>query len=64
MLLSMWWLYLAGVVLLAFVVFQAWDRRRNAEHGARQEKNRVDRDAAARAQEDECATHGRRSAES
>ena len=46
MLLDMWWLYLVGGVVLAFVVFQAWDRRHNAVRFTGQEKIRVDKQLA------------------
>jgi hypothetical protein len=53
MLLDWWWLFIVGVVLLAFVIFQAWDRRRGAERYNRQETHRVDRQAALYAKDTE-----------
>jgi FtsZ-interacting cell division protein ZipA len=46
MLLDMWWLYIVGGVVLAFVIFQAWDRRHSCELFSRQEKGRVDSQSA------------------
>jgi hypothetical protein len=53
MLLDMWWLYLVGGVLLAFVIFQAWDRRDNATRFTGQEKIRVDKQHALDEESDE-----------
>jgi hypothetical protein len=64
MLLDKWWLYAAGTGLVAWVVFQAWDRRHNAEWGARQEKGRVDREAARQAEGIEYAKQARPSMKS
>jgi hypothetical protein len=64
MLLDMWWLYAAGTGLVAWVVSQAWDRRHSAERGARQEKGRVDREAARQAEGIEYAKQAHRSMKS
>ena len=44
--LETWLMIAVGAGLVASVAFQAWDRRHNAERGARQEKGRVDAEAA------------------
>jgi hypothetical protein len=53
MFLDMWWLYLAGGVVLVFVIFQAWDRRHSAVRFTGQEKIRVDRQHALDEETDE-----------
>ena len=63
MFLDMWWLYVVGGVVLAFVIFQAWDRRHGAERYSRQETHRVDRQAALYAEGIEYAKQRRSSPE-
>jgi hypothetical protein len=43
---DMWWIYVLGAGVVAFVLFQAWDRRRNADRAVRLEKGRVDKEGA------------------
>ena len=51
MFLDLWWLYIVGAVLLVFVIFQAWDRRRGAARYNRQETHRVEQQAALHAED-------------
>jgi FtsZ-interacting cell division protein ZipA len=51
--LDMRWLYVVGGVVLVFVIFQAWDRRHRDVRFTRQERSRVDREAALYSEETE-----------
>lgn len=52
---DIWWIYAVAAGLVACVILQAWDRRHCAKRGARQEKGRVEKQAALRAQTIELA---------
>jgi hypothetical protein len=56
-----WWLYVVAGAVLAFVIFQAWDRRRSAVRFSLQEKGRVDRQSALDAESDARAESSRSS---
>jgi hypothetical protein len=50
-----WWIYVVAAGLVACVVIQAWDRRRRAERGNRQEEGRVETEAELQAERSEGA---------